>query len=77
MNKPQIRTLSAKRIALAAATLCASLSAPVFASTDDVKAMMDLLLKKGVISQADYDQQMKAAQEAAKAAKAPAKGKKK
>jgi len=65
MNKPQTRTLAAKRIALAAATLCASLSAPVFAAADDVKSLMDLLLKKGVISQAEYDQNVKAAEEAA------------
>lgn len=65
MNKPQTRTLVAKRIALAAATLCASLSAPVFAAADDVKSLMDLLLKKGVITQAEYDQNVKAAEEAA------------
>jgi len=65
MNKPQTRTLAAKRIALAAATLCASLSAPVFAAADDMKSLMDLLLKKGVISQAEYDQNVKAAEEAA------------
>jgi phosphate-selective porin OprO/OprP len=65
MSRSDNKIFTAKCIALAAATLCASLSSPVFASTDDVKAMMDLLLKKGVISQADYDQQMKANQEAA------------
>jgi len=65
MIKFDNKIFTAKSVALAAAALCASLSAPVFASTDDVKAMMDLLLKKGVISQADYDQQMKATQEAA------------
>ena len=37
MNKPQTRTLTAKRVAVAVATLCASLSAPVFAAADDVK----------------------------------------
>jgi len=65
MNKPQTRTLVAKRIAIAAATLCASLSAPVFAAADDVKSLMDLMLKKGVITQAEYDQHVNAAQEAA------------
>jgi phosphate-selective porin OprO/OprP len=65
MIKFDNKIFTAKSVALAAAALCASLSAPVFANTDDVKAMMDLLLKKGVISQADYDQQMKATQEAA------------
>lgn len=64
MNKPQTRVLSAKRITIAVATLCASLSAPVFAS-DDMKSLMDLLLKKGVISQSDYDKHLNAAQEAA------------
>ena len=65
MNKPQTRALVAKRIAIAAATLCASLSAPVFAAADDVKSLMDLMLKKGVITQAEYDQHVNAAQEAA------------
>jgi len=64
MNKLQTRTLTAKRIAFAVATLCASLSAPVYAASDDVKSLMDLMLKKGVITQAEYDQHVKAAQEA-------------
>jgi len=65
MNKIQTRTLAAKHIAVAVATLCASLSAPVYAAADDVKSLMDLLLKKGVISQSEYDQHVKAAEEAA------------
>jgi phosphate-selective porin OprO and OprP len=63
MTNPKF--IAAKRIAVAVATVCASLSAPAFAGADDVKAMMDLLLKKGVITQAEYNEHIKAAEEAA------------
>lgn len=63
MTTPKI--IAAKRVAVAVATVCASLSAPAFAAADDVKAMMDLLLKKGVITQAEYNEHIKAAEEAA------------
>ena len=63
MTNPKI--IAAKRVAVAVATVCASLSAPAFAAADDVKAMMDLLLKKGVITQAEYNEHIKAAEEAA------------
>ncbi len=63
MTNPKM--IAAKRVAVAVATVCASLSAPAYAAADDVKAMMDLLLKKGVITQAEYNEHMKAAQEAA------------
>jgi len=58
MNKPQTRTLAAKRIAVAVAAVCATLSMPSTAS-DDVKVLLDLMLKKGVITQTDYDQFVK------------------
>ncbi len=59
------KNLVAKRTAVAVAAVCASLSVPAYAAADDVKAMMDLLLKKGVISQAEYDQSMQDAKDAA------------
>ncbi|MCE2871470.1 MAG: hypothetical protein LW714_08700 [Oxalobacteraceae bacterium] len=65
MNRSDKKIFAAKSVVIAVATLCASLSAPVFAATDDVKSLMDLLLKKGVITQSDYDQHIKAAEEAA------------
>lgn len=65
MNRSDKKIFAAKSVVIAVATLCASLSAPVFAAADDVKSLMDLLLKKGVISQSDYDQHIKAAEEAA------------
>ncbi len=65
MNRSDKKNFAAKSVVIAVATLCASLSAPVFAATDDVKSLMDLLLKKGVITQSDYDQHIKAAEEAA------------
>jgi phosphate-selective porin OprO/OprP len=54
MNKTTTGLMSAKRIAVAVATVCATLAAPAYA-TDDVKNLLDLMLKKGVISQQDYD----------------------
>jgi len=54
--------LAAKRIAIAVAAVCASLSLPALAN--DNKAMLDLMLKKGVISQKDYDEFMEANKEA-------------
>ena len=65
MNRTDKKFFAAKRVAFAVATLCASLSAPAFAAADDVKTLMDLLLKKGVISQSEYEQHVKAAEEAA------------
>jgi phosphate-selective porin OprO/OprP len=47
--------MTAKRVAVAVAAVCATLSAPSYAA-DDVKNLLDLMLKKGVISQQDYDQ---------------------
>lgn len=46
--------LAAKRIAVAVATVCASLSLPAIANEN--KALLDLMLKKGVITQKDYDE---------------------
>ncbi len=63
MTNPKM--IAAKRVAVAVATVCASLSAPAYAAADDVKAMMDLLLKKGVITQAEYNEHIKAVEEAA------------
>jgi phosphate-selective porin OprO/OprP len=64
MKKPTTKIMTAKRLAVAVATVCATLSAPVFAS-DDIKGLMDLLLKKGMITQQEYDQKMKASEDAA------------
>lgn len=47
--------IAAKRVAVAVAAVCASLSAPAFAAADN-KALLDLMLKKGVITQKDYDE---------------------
>ena len=58
MNKTTTGLMAAKRVAVAVATVCATLAAPAYA-TDDVKNVLDLMLKKGVISQQDYDQFMK------------------
>jgi phosphate-selective porin OprO and OprP len=63
MKNSPTRTMTAKRIAVAVAAVCATLSAPSFAAGTDVKALMDLLLKKGVISQQEYDQNIQAAAE--------------
>ncbi len=46
--------IAVKRAAIAVATVCASLSAPAIAA--DNKALLDLMLKKGVITQKDYDE---------------------
>lgn len=54
MSKTTTGLIAAKRMAVAVATVCATLAAPAFAS-DDVKNLLDLMLKKGVISQQDYD----------------------
>lgn len=54
--------LAAKRIAIAVAAVCTSLPLPTLAN--DNKAMLDLMLKKGVISQKDYDEFMEANKEA-------------
>jgi phosphate-selective porin OprO/OprP len=58
MNKTPTGLIAAKRLAVAVATVCATLAVPAYA-TDDVKNVLDLMLKKGVISQQDYDQFMK------------------
>ncbi|MCX7209551.1 MAG: porin, partial [Burkholderiales bacterium] len=63
MKNSSTRTMTAKRIAVAVAAVCATLSAPSFAAGTDVKALMDLLLKKGVITQQEYDQNIQAAVE--------------
>ena len=63
MKNSPTRTMTSKRIAVAVAAVCATLSAPSFAAGTDVKALMDLLLKKGVISQQEYDQNIQAAAE--------------
>jgi phosphate-selective porin OprO/OprP len=55
--------IAAKRIAIAVATVCASLSAPAFAAADN-KALLDLMLKKGVITQKDYDEFVDATRDA-------------
>jgi len=54
--------LVAKRIAIAVAAVCASLSLP--AAANENKAMLDLMLKKGVITQKDYDEFMEANKDA-------------
>ena len=54
--------LAVTRIAMAAAAVCATLSMPVAAN--DTKAMLDLMLKKGVITQKDYDEFIEANKEA-------------
>lgn len=64
MKKSQTKLIAAKRIAVAVAAVCATMAMPAFAS-DDMKNLMDLLLKKGVITQQDYDQNIKAAEDAA------------
>ena len=65
MKNSPTRTMTAKRIAVAVAAVCATMSAPSFATGGDMKALMDLLLKKGVITQQEYDQNIQAAQDAA------------
>lgn len=64
MSKNTTGLMAAKRVAVAVATVCATLAAPAYAA-DDMKNLMDLLLKKGVISQQEYDNHIKAAEEAA------------
>jgi len=58
MNNTPTGLIAAKRLAVAVAAVCATLAAPAFAN-DDAKNLLDLMLKKGVISQQDYDQFMK------------------
>ncbi len=53
MNKSN-KIIAARRVAIAVAAVCASLSAPAMAASDS-KALLDLMLKKGVITQKDYD----------------------
>jgi phosphate-selective porin OprO/OprP len=58
MNNTPTGLIAAKRLAVAVAAVCATLAAPAFAN-DDAKNLLDLMLKKGVITQQDYDQFMK------------------
>jgi phosphate-selective porin OprO/OprP len=60
--KKTTTTLTAKQIAIAVAAVCASLSMPAVAN--DTKAMLDLMLKKGVITQKDYNEFMEANKDA-------------
>lgn len=64
MKKSNTKIIAAKRIAVAVAAVCATMAMPAFAA-DDIKNLMDLLLKKGVITQQEYDQNIKAAEDAA------------
>lgn len=64
MKKSPTKLIAAKRIAVAVAAVCATMAMPAFAA-DDMKGLMDLLLKKGVITQQEYDQNIKAAEDAA------------
>lgn len=60
--KKTTTTITAKQIAIAVAAVCASLSMP--AAANENKAMLDLMLKKGVITQKDYDEFMQANKDA-------------
>jgi phosphate-selective porin OprO/OprP len=60
--KKTTTTITAKRMAIAVAAVCASLSLP--AAANENKAMLDLMLKKGVITQKDYDEFMEADKDA-------------
>ena len=51
------KMIAAKRIAVAVAAVFATLSAPAMAA--DAKSLLDLMLKKGVITQAEYDEFLK------------------
>lgn len=64
MKKSPTNLIAAKRIAVAVATVFATMSVPAFAA-DDLKGLMDLLLKKGVITQQEYEANLQAAQDAA------------
>ena len=55
--------IAAKRVAVAVAAVCASLTAPAFANSDN-KALLDLMLKKGVITQKDYEEFLDATRDA-------------
>ncbi len=54
--------IAAKRIAIAVAAVCASLAMPAVAA--DNKALLDLMLKKGVITQKDYNDFVEATKDA-------------
>ncbi len=54
----QSKLIAAKRIAVAVAAVCATMSAPA-AYAADAKSLLDLMLKKGVITQAEYDDYLK------------------
>ncbi len=54
----QSKLIAAKRIAVAVAAVCATLSAPA-AYAADAKSLLDLMLKKGVITQAEYEDYLK------------------
>ena len=58
MNKTPTGLIAAKRVAVAVAAVCGTLATPAFAA-DDTKTLLDLMLKKGVITQQDYDQFIK------------------
>jgi phosphate-selective porin OprO and OprP len=60
--KKTTTTITAKQIAIAVTAVCASLSLP--AAANDTKAMLDLMLKKGVITQKDYEEFMEANKDA-------------
>lgn len=62
MKKFPTNFIVAKRIAVAVAAVFATMSVPAIAA-DDIKGLMDLLLKKGVITQQEYDQHVQAAQD--------------
>ena len=51
------KMIAAKRIAVAVAAVFATMSAPAMAA--DAKSLLDLMLKKGVITQAEYDDYLK------------------
>lgn len=51
------KMIAAKRIAVAVAAVFATMSAPAIAA--DAKSLLDLMLKKGVITQAEYDDYLK------------------
>ncbi len=54
--------ISAKQVAIAVAAVCASLAMPAVAA--DNKALLDLMLKKGVITQKDYNDFIEATKDA-------------
>ncbi len=56
MKHPKM--FAAKRIAVAVAAICATISVPALAASD-TRSLLDLMLKKGVITQAEYDEYLK------------------